>query len=252
MRRSVRSSIVGRDLLDEPHRRAVRRPQRAARRRRRSSPSRPRSCARKSAARSAGSATMSTVPSSADGDGAQLVDPPVGADAAAVAGERADAAVTARAGTPARRSPFCPSVSRMAWRTASGCAVGELAGQRAARCRSRCRRRRAAGRSPASPRRGWRRRPGAVPPCRVDLLRPVVARDHRERDAVAQLGDRRRRGLPGRGDLSPAIDPGAVDDDDLQAPSAGALAAPVAGHGDHGVDAGGARRPGTGSGRPRR
>ena len=131
-------------------------------------------------------------------------------------------------------SPFCPSVSRIAWRTASGC--------RSARSRAAeqpgADRGAAVGLQLADP--GGGLGAGALvgpggPDVRVHLPRPVVARDHRERDAVAQLRDRRGRRLPGRADLLAAHRPGDVDDDDLQRVRGGAGAG--GGHGDDGVDA---------------
>ena len=224
MRRSVRSSIVGATCLTNCTRRAPRRPE----------PQREVG----HVLRHRGAGQRAEVGGEVGGlgddvdraqqrrrDRAQLVDPPVGADAAAVAGERRRRQRRHRPGTPRQSSPFCPSVSRMACRTASGCrsaswrasvsqapiAVPPLARSWPTRARR--------------PRRGSRSSARAVPPPGTPARRRWCRRSPRTRHrrAAPRSPPRRRRA---ERIWSPPIDPEHVDDDDLQGVRGGATRCP--------------------------
>ena len=153
----------------------------------------------KSAARPAGSATMSARAEQRGGDPGDLLDLPVGADAAGVAGEAARAGV--------ERGP------QLLRRLVLVAAVGEqdavpdrrprrrpAAGRRAAaRCRSPCRRPRSAGAAPAWPASRVAGVGDREPPvARVDLLGHVgAARSPRRRRRRAGCRSR-RPSRPGR------------------------------------------------------
>ncbi len=185
------------------------------------------------------------------GDLAQLLDLPVGADAAASQTKWPVTSWIVRASWRGVSCMFCPSVSRIACRielswvanTLSASrshlpiAVPPLADSFATACL-------------ASARVCVVRDLQAVP-VRVDQLGLVGAGDHRERDAVAQRVDRRGGGLLGRRQLGArhVHRAGGVDDDHLGGrPAAGAACAVAcagaAGRGDRDdrVDLGGARR----------
>jgi hypothetical protein len=227
----VRSSTAGATLLDEPHHRALRRPQAQPQVGHVPGHRRPGQCP-EVGGQVFGPGDDVDRAEQRGRDGAQLVDPPVGADAAAVAGERTDAALH---GPGEHRRVLAVLPVGQQDRVAHG--VGVPVGETSSRAQPGADRGAAVRAQQADPLDGLG--PGAsVGPCgarvRVDLLRPVVTRDDRERHAVAQLGDRRRCGPPGRADLLAGHRPGAVHDDDLQ--GVGRSTAARRGEGDHGVD----------------